>query len=719
MKKYAPIFILVFACISTLHAADERGPSLKNASELTGELLIRHAYLFEGEEKGKLDTINRRLRQLQNQFEKSEQEEKKSAFYTEGQEIISRLFEHLKKMPILINVTENDINKIIPADVPIEFPGDLGSLLFRVTLGEERTRFVTVTHDFAEKDKIQAEIVPDGETWILVSVLNVPENMTTAQVELAREPQAPLSFQVRTQIPQAGRLKVSVLSSDTGKPVSSMIRMIWKANGQDRKPSNALEFAQQMDHQGNPSGRRVAQLPGRLAGPYWCVPKPFDMSLPPGEWEITVRRGVEHVPVFDTITIVSGKTVEKTYQPRRWVDMRHLGWYSGDDHVHCQIRSDIDAERLLSWVKAEDIHVANVVKMGDIYRTWFEQCGWGKEYRVTEGDTVLSPGQECPRTHTELGHTIHMNTQNMVRNTDQYFLYDLIFDEVHKQGGLSGYCHVLFNMFQVHRDMSINIPKNKVDFIELMQFNELGTDLFYDFLNLGFKMTASAGSDVPWGGTVGEVRMYAYIGERPFSADAWFDAIRKGHTYVTNGPMIELKVNGAIPGDEVLVDQERMLHVRARAWGDPERMVPVQLDIISQGEIIRSATSDDPKTRELLLDFNLPARDGFWIAAKATGSDESEAHTTPIYVIRPPLRFWKHGKVDELIDKRLKSLQEVDELITDYTQRVEEGKSNNNRAIQVLAALEDQLRERVVEARKIYNDLRIKAIEEDEIRNQD
>src|SRR5690606_30613179 len=97
--------------------------------------------------------------------------------------------------------------------------------------------------------------------------------------------------------------------------------------------------------------------------------------------------------------------VEKRYVLRRWVDMRKMGWYSGDDHVHCRILSSGDAERLMAWVQAEDIHVANIVKMGDINRTWFEQRGWGKAYRVVAGDVVLSPGQECPRTH-QIGHTI-------------------------------------------------------------------------------------------------------------------------------------------------------------------------------------------------------------------------------------------------------------------------------------------------------------------------
>jgi hypothetical protein len=88
--------------------------------------------------------------------------------------------------------------------------------------------------------------------------------------------------------------------------------------------------------------------------------------------------------------------------------MRKRGWWSGDDHVHCRILSDEDARHLMAWVQAEDIHLANIVKMGDIYRTYFEQRGFGPTYRVVDGEFVLTPGQECPRTHDQIGHALAM-----------------------------------------------------------------------------------------------------------------------------------------------------------------------------------------------------------------------------------------------------------------------------------------------------------------------
>ncbi len=162
--------------------------------------------------------------------------------------------------------------------------------------------------------------------------------------------------------------------------------------------------------------------------------------------------------------------------------------------MHGRIQSEEDAQNLMTWIRAEDLKLANIVEMGTIFRTYFQQRGFGKQYRYREEGHILSPGQECPRTHHQLGHVLSMNTVSLVRYPEHYFLYDMVLDKVHEQGGLTGYAHAHTWALPLHRDMSLNVPKGKVDFFEILQFGRLGTDLYYNFLNLGFKLIASAGS---------------------------------------------------------------------------------------------------------------------------------------------------------------------------------------------------------------------------------
>ena len=495
---------------------------------------------------------------------------------------------------------------------------------WRVESGPGDAHFVTLSANLTHSLPMQSDptqlievgIGSAGITWVLIDLADMPPGLTSLVILLERPNGKAAALTLDVKAPERGRLKVTILPEELAPPVPAMVRLIWKSDGRGRRPNNALDLSVPLgDYRGwdygaaplGPgTGRLHANLPGPLRGYYWCVPGPFDMPLSPGEWEITVRRGLEYVPIFDTFLITPGQTLKKSYQPRSWVDMRKFGWYSGDDHVHSQILGDTDAKKLMTWARAEGVYVTNILKMGDIYRTWFQQRGFGKEYRLRDGDHVLVPGQEYPRTDV-LGHFIGLNITRMVRDPAKYYLYDWVYDDIHAQGGLAGHAHGFLGIdgAYVARDLSLNVPKGKNDFLEVLHGMRLGTKLFYDFLNLGFPVTASGGSDAPWVRTIGEARTYAYIGDQPFTADGWFQALRQGHTFVSNGPMVELQVNDARPGDKILLQENRKLSVRARAWGDPERpgCAPEKLEIVSQGEVIRTATASQPRQRGLSLDL--------------------------------------------------------------------------------------------------------------------
>ena len=69
---------------------------------------------------------------------------------------------------------------------------------------------------------------------------------------------------------------------------------------------------------------------------------------------------------------------------------------------------------------------------------------------------------------------------------------------------------------------------------------------------------------MPWGGTTGESRVYVRGGPT-FDPDRWFAEVKKGHTFVTAGPMLEFTVSGLLPGDELDVRRGQKLKVHARA----------------------------------------------------------------------------------------------------------------------------------------------------------
>jgi len=318
------------------------------AAEFAGDLVQQYGFLLDASQRTAADQINRALREAESKFREAPDETTKGNATEARNKAASKLIALLNDLPCAIRMSLTEEHPRMDGDEPVSLPGDTGALLFYLEAGSSPTRCVSMECDFSKgASSFTVDVGSSGAAWALVGLRNVPDRRTSFVLELRWQggPSRILPVQVRTA--PKGRLKVRVFSADGSGPVPAMVRLVWKTDGVDRRPSNAIEFAPQFGRHGT-AGRRNALLPGRLRGAYWCVPGPFDMAVPPGEWEIVVRRGLEHIPVFDSFTVASGGVAEKTYQPRRWVDMRTRGWYSGDDHIHCRILSDADAERLMA-----------------------------------------------------------------------------------------------------------------------------------------------------------------------------------------------------------------------------------------------------------------------------------------------------------------------------------------------------------------------------------
>jgi hypothetical protein len=441
---------------------------------------------------------------------------------------------------------------------------------------------------------------------------------------------------------------------------------------------------------------------GLISYPYWKEPvsyfvaEPFSIALPAGAWRLAVARGIEYEPAYEDLSLAAGQTLKRAVQLRRWVNMPQRGWYSGDTHVHMPRTLAWQNEFLLTWARAEDVHVSSILSFGDLNGTYFDQEGYGKKHRYQKGDYVLASGQEDPRTGIpEQGHTLALNITSTVRDVSRYHLYDYMFDQAHKQpGAITGYAHIAW-AGEYHRkqdparhptwDPAINAIRGKADFFEIMQFRHLGLEDFYDFLNLGVRLTATAGSDMPWGSTIGEVRTYAYVGP-DFSADRWYAAVKDGHTFVTNGPMLEFTVGDVIPGDEIQLSVPGKVRVHARGWAPESIGAPKVVEVVANGQVIRSGGG--------LLDFDLDVSQSQWLAARITSVNGAAAHTSPVYVMVGDGKV-RSADAAAIAEKRMRELEFIEGRLQDprYVREYGPGEA-------------DALRERIVLARQIYRKLK-------------
>jgi hypothetical protein len=426
----------------------------------------------------------------------------------------------------------------------------------------------------------------------------------------------------------------------------------------------------------------------------------YGARLPVGKYQLIISKGPEYEVAQQDVIIENGETVEVDIGLRRWTNMPAAGWYSGDDHVH-MFRQTSDNGPISQVMQAEDVHVTNVLQMGNPVNMHFHQYAFGEGGRYLDGHHALVPGVEDPRTALR-GHTISLNIGEVVRNPELYLRYEQIFDTYGKQGGLSGYAHVAGELFNVGRGLALDVPLGAVDFVEVMQDGILATELWYDFLNLGFRLTPTAGSDFPYLGYPGSERNYVYLGDT-FSIDAWYEQLKAGRTFVTNGPMLKLDVNGRPMGTTIDLHAGEKIEIRASASLNPDLESLDRLELVVHGKIVATA-NDVSVGNSLLLEHSLVLRDGMWIAARAYGTDQASAHSSPVYVVTDEGGFRNADAVEKIADAMLARLDEFDALRVDAGSELEVW-SVAKPLEAMLVKQRRHILQRVDEARKVYASL--------------
>ncbi len=474
-------------------------------------------------------------------------------------------------------------------------------------------------------------------------------------------------------------LQVSIADDATGEPTEARARLI-NINDKDAEiPAVGI---------GVMYGRfdRAEGYAFQPDGAFY-VDGGFEIEVAPGTYRLSISKGFEYLPQELEFELSAGDSIAKHVALKRWIDMPARGWYSADDHIHIR-RSPRENPHILKWIAAEDIHVGAMLRMGDFWSTYYEQYAFGDEGVFQDDGRVLTSGQEEPRTH-EIGHTISLIADDTARFQKEYYFYDRVFDRVHELNGLTGYAHQGMS-FHGYRGMTMDVLRNKLDFLELLQFcvaeGPVHSEHYYFFLDLGFKLTATAGSDFPWCGEwpneengvsgrfaqIGNARFYTHVGDT-FSFEGWKENFKAGRTFVSSGPMMELRVNGAMPGDTVQVSKGDRLRISAKALGHTDRVPLQKLEIIGHSRVFKSVSIENPgqSDEELVIDMEFPAEQGIWIAARSTAGKYQSAHTTPVYVSVDGGGFHDATTAAANLDQCESYLKEIEEVVAERDDRID------------------------------------------------
>jgi hypothetical protein len=351
------------------------------------------------------------------------------------------------------------------------------------------------------------------------------------------------------------------------------------------------------------------------------------LELPPGRYNLRVFKGIEYEVAARELEIRAGETESLSVELTRWIDMPGRGWYGADDHLHITRLQPDDDRRIGVWMRAEDLHVANLLQMGTVDQfsvTPQHDFGAAGEYRF--GDTLLLAGQEHPRTHF-LGHTITLGADHPIDLRETYILYERFWRASKREHGLSGFAH--WGIGPARDGLAIDAPRDLVFFLEVLQFEFPYYDIWYELLDLGVRLTPTAGTDFPcanWS-IPGRERFYTRLSGQP-TRRSWLESVRRGQTFVTNGPMIGLRIGGADIGNEIRLEGPRRLAFQGAVYYDPER------DDIKSVELLRNGLAiPAPVVRraagELRFDVEHEVAESGWYALRVSGDKKGEAPIQP------------------------------------------------------------------------------------------
>jgi hypothetical protein len=376
---------------------------------------------------------------------------------------------------------------------------------------------------------------------------------------------------------------------------------------------------------------------------YAYVPGAFDVEVPPDGGVIEVVAGMDLAPVVVDLGpdgVASGAVAVMLGEPVR---PQGGGWVTGDTHVHF-----LSPSTALLQARAEAVNVVHLLA-----------TQWGDHHTsITDrgGDIVSDDGSHAVWVGSEnrqnmLGHVGLVGTRSPILpfasggapegpigGPVMHLMADWL-RRCRELGGLAVGAHFPLPMAEIAADIDAGL----LDALEIQCFDPTLESPpireWYRYLDAGYRLPLVGGTDkmsatVP----LGQVRTWARLeDDRPLSFDAWARAVRGGRTFVTSGPLLELRVDGHEPGDVLAIDGVATVEVELVARA--AQPVISDVEVVLDGGIVASESSAAPVT-ELAIRQRVAVERSGWLAGRcrspfAIGSafaSAMAAHSSPVYL---------------------------------------------------------------------------------------
>ncbi|GAA3399882.1 CehA/McbA family metallohydrolase [Paenibacillus hodogayensis] len=373
-----------------------------------------------------------------------------------------------------------------------------------------------------------------------------------------------------------------------------------------------------------------------------------EYKLPLGDVYIEVTKGFEIRPVRKRF-LVTEQTDAIAIELDHVLPWRQKGWVTADTHVHF-----LSPQTALLEGDAEGVNVVNLLtsQWGEMFSNLGDFDGKttiGSKENGGSGEYLVRVGTEN-RQHI-LGHISLLGYEGSMilplctGGPDESGLGDPLEATItewakrcREQNGIV----VMPHLPNPRAEGAAALVLGEVDAVEMCSFENVGINPYslsdwYRYLNCGYKAPAVGGTDKMSQSTaVGTIRTYSLIRGEPFTYDAWMNAVRRGHTFATLGPLLDLRVGDCEMGQSMqLPSSGGTLDID---WQVSSVTVPVtQIELVVNGEL-REMKAVDPEIGHYAGHWSVSVKESGWIALRVRGKyhDQSEmiaAHSSAVSVV--------------------------------------------------------------------------------------
>jgi hypothetical protein len=459
---------------------------------------------------------------------------------------------------------------------------------------------------------------------------------------------------------------LTLTDAETGKELPGLVR-IADADGRAVASETLLS--------------RGLGLEGQLPIHEWLVvPRAVEFDLPPGNYTIRAISGLETEESQHEADLRGTKGSKISIPLRRIANPAGDRYRAGNTHLHLMKVSRETADRYLREVPASD-------RLDLLFLSYLERAEADRDYisnrytaadlaRLTKESKVLfGNGEEHRHNFTAqgegFGHVMLLNLRQLIQPAsigpgimltghDGLPLQRGI-DAARRDGATAIWCH---NEWGV--EALPNWITGRIDAQNIFDggIRSSYKDSFYRYLNAGLSVSFSTGTD--WF-MYDFSRVYVRVEGGELTPARWLKELAAGRSFITNGPLLDLRVSNRSPGDTLKLEGPEKVEIVARGAG---RVDFERVEVIHNGKIIATApTKRAGGHHEAELKMTLAVDEPCWLALRTpppSVPDDPElkkstplnefgrelfAHTSSVYVTVGRRSVFDRNVASQLLEK--------------------------------------------------------------------